>query len=739
MIPILFDSTETAFNSNGLGRLTEADSCKVTESDDLVYTLELTYPVTGKLYEQLQLGRYIFATHDNNGDPQPFQIYQITEPVAGLATIRAWHIGYMLTGIVVRPFTAGSCAEAMAKLSTESLNSNPFTFWTDKTVTGPFELKEPRNLRSILAGEKGSILDVYGKGDYKFDMFTVRLYLNRGADRGVEIRYGKNLASLDRQIDASGVYVSAVPYWSDSEGNTVYYNGVVTRTGSAPGRAIVMDLSEDFEEQPTESQLQARCQQRLDSSDAYEVRDNIKIDFVQLWQTEEYKAVANLERVSLCDTVHVIYKGIRASAKCIKVVYDTLLERYTEMELGAPRRTYSEEIKESIVAPAIAKVPDRASIQSQIDKATELIAGGFGGYIKFNYLSNGTPSEMLIMDSQTESAAVHIIRLNKNGIGFSTDGGATYRNAWTIDGNLNADFITTGQLLANIITAGILTDATGDNYWNLDSGVFNTQQGKIGDFTLSNGVLTYGDDTDDTTPYMELSPTRLVYKPAGWNARMIIDGQRLTFESYDYDATPPAWRVDAELSVGFNPDPADSSIEYPGLGLHLYDPTLANMLFPYEFNSNEVYAAEAPVGETYYYAHRAPSTYISGTLGAGGAVLYDPLGIKSGGTGARTGPEALNNLGQKHLFIAQQLSSSEPLTIQVGETSTYWSALILGLAQGSGAVIIGLRYNNGTLTARNLANNTAWNNSALSFSASGNTLTIRSSYTATSNITILAG
>lgn len=472
MIPILFNSNETAFTSNGLGRLAEAVRCEVTEERNGQFELELQYPVSGEHFDEMQPGCYILATHDNNGDPQAFQIYQIDEPLNGIATIHAWHISYLLNGIIVRPFTATSCAQAIASIPTQSINENAFSFWTDKSVSGAFSLAEPRNARSVLAGSEGSILDVYGKGEYEWDMFTVKLYLNRGADRGVQIRYGKNLASLDRQLDASGVYVSAVPYWTDTDGNTVYYNGIVTRTGSTPGRAVPMDLSEDFEEQPTPAQLQARCQAKLDSSDAYEVKDNIKIDFVQLWQTEEYKDIASLERVFLCDTVHIIYKGITATAKCIKVVYDTLLERYVSMELGSPKRTLSQEIQQSIVDPAVAQLPSKSMMQTAIDKATELISGGFGGYIKFNYLSDGTPSEMLIMNAPTESAATNIIRLNQNGLGFSTDGGTTYRNAWTIDGQLSADFITTGTLTANLIRAGILQDLQSKNYWNMQTGEF---------------------------------------------------------------------------------------------------------------------------------------------------------------------------------------------------------------------------------------------------------------------------
>lgn len=472
MTPILYASTETAFTSNGIGRLADARKCEVTEERNGQYELVLEYPVSGALMPDIVPGNYIYATHDNSGTPQAFQIYKVSEPLQGFVTVNAWHISYALNSIILKPFTAGSCAQAISKLSTESINTNPFTFWTDKAVTADFNLGVPRSVRAVLGGAEGSILDVYGKGEYEFDMFTVKLHLNRGADRGVQIRYGKNLASLDRELDASGVYVSAVPYWADMDGNTVYYDGIVTRTGSAPGRAVPMDLSGDFEDAPTSAELQQRCQAKLDASDAYEVNDNIKIDFVQLWQTEEYKSIASLERVYLCDTVHIIYtnRNIIASAKCIKVVYDSLRERYISMELGAPRTTLAQQIQEDVVSPAVAQVPSKSMMQSAIDKATELISGGFGGYIKFNYLSDGTPSEMLIMNAPTEGAATNIIRLNQNGLGFSTDSGATYRNAWTIDGNLNADFITTGTLGANIIKAGILSDAAGRNYWNMLTG-----------------------------------------------------------------------------------------------------------------------------------------------------------------------------------------------------------------------------------------------------------------------------
>ena len=502
MIPILFASSETTFTSNGIGRLADARTCEVTEERNGSYELVLEYPVTGPLMSSIVPGAYIYATHDDHKTPQAFQIYQVSAPLEGFVKVNAWHISYALNSILVKPFTAGSCTSALAAIPTNSVNTNNFTFWTDKSVTATYTLTEPKSARAILGGTENSILDVYGKGEYEFDMKTVKLYVNRGANRDVTIRYGKNLKSLDQTLDASNVFNAVLPYWTNGE-TTVYATSLVVRTGQTANRAIVLDMSSDFTEEPTLAQLTAAAQTFVDSTDNYQVKENIKIDFVQLWQTEEYKNVANLQRVYLCDTVKVYYEklGINATAKVIKVVYDTLLERYVSMELGEPRVSLAQQIQADVTDGILAEVPSRSMMQNAIDHATQLITGGSGGYIKYHYAGDGTPTEMLIMDTADESTATNIIRLNQNGIGFSNDGGSTYTSAWTIDGNFVADFITTGTLNADLMTAGRIEDSSGVNYWDLDTGDFQTQQGTIADFTIDQTSLrngTVGQGTDGT-------------------------------------------------------------------------------------------------------------------------------------------------------------------------------------------------------------------------------------------------
>lgn len=718
--PILYASNETNFTSNGIGRLADARRCEVTEERNGQYELLLEYPTNGALLSYLVAGNYILATHDNSGNPQAFQIYKVSEPLQGFVTVNAWHISYALNSIILKPFTAGSCAQAISKLSTESINTNPFTFWTDKAVTADFTLGVPRSVRAVLGGTEGSILDVYGKGEFEWDMFTVKLYLNRGADRGVQIRYGKNLTSLDRELDASGVYVSAVPYWADMDGNTVYYDGIVTRTGSTPGRAVPMDLSEDFEEQPTSAQLQARCQAKLDASDAYEVKDNIKIDFVQLWQTEEYKSIANLERVYLCDTVHIIYtkRNIIASAKCIKVVYDSLRERYISMELGAPRTTLAQQIQEDVVSPAVAQLPSKSMMMDAIDKQTRLITGAFGGHHVQIMGADGFPSEDLWMDTADINTAVNIIRINKNGVGFSTTGiDGPYRNAWTIDGQLSADFITTGNLIANIITTGLLQDATGDNYWNLDTGEFNTQQGHIGDFVIADGKLSSGTVGIDSTG-AELTNQGLSYTYKSPylsdTVRMRYDMSRLAMDA----ARGQGWKAALIILPSISADGLQTSANFiAGASQQsifmLHDPDL--YAYPFEVFKDARFL--------------------------GNVTIDNPLPISSGGTGQTSAPAALEALSDGHIFLDKEVSSGSPLTLTIGgaNTNVYWGALVTGIVQNVGAICLAVKNDNGTITARNIVNNTNWNSTTLSFSVSGNQLTISSSQSGTSHVSVFIG
>lgn len=459
MKPVLFAPTATAFTTNGLGKLSDAANCTVKETRNGAFELTLKYPIEGIHYAEIQQRSIILAKPNPVDLAQPFRVYRISKPINGLVTVYAYHISYDLTGIPVSPYSAASVQAALAGFSTNAVTANPFTFWSDMTSSGDFTVKSPASIRSLLP----TMLEVYG-GEYKYDKYTVRLYQQRGTDRGVTIRYGKNLTDLKQDENCSNVYTGVYAYYSDG-------NGIVEtspKVTPAPGtydytRVMPLDLKAEFKETPTAEALKAAAEQYMSDHNIGVPEVSLNVSFVQLEQTQEYKDLALLERVELCDTVTVIFErlGVNATAQVTSTVYNVLIDAYDSVTIGNVRKNVAMTIAEQ--AQEIAKGPDLTALQAAVIEATELITGNQGGYVVIHSSTGGkTPDEILIMDQPDIESAVQVWRWNKSGLGYSSSGyNGPYGLAMTIDGKINADFITTGGMDAARITAGILQSKDG--------------------------------------------------------------------------------------------------------------------------------------------------------------------------------------------------------------------------------------------------------------------------------------
>ena len=493
MKPVLFPSTATEFTTQGLGALSDAISCIVTEERNGLYELEMQYPQSGIHFSEIQNRCIIYAIPSPYREAQPFRVYRITRPINGIATIYAQHISYDLAGIPVNPFTAGSAAEALSGMASHAAVESPFSFWTDKSATANFSVLVPSASRSVLGGVEGSILDVYG-GEYLFDKFFVRLYNQRGNDNGVVIRYGKNLTDVEQDANISSVATGVLPYWVGAEGELVQGN-IVNVDGTFDFvRIMTIDFSSDFENQPTASELETRAMQYIKSNKIGVPSVSISVSFVQLEQTEEYKDLSLLEKCDLCDTVTVQFEalGINAKAEIVRIITDVLLERYESVEVGDIRANIAYTIADQ--QQKIEKAPTTSAMQKAINNATNWLTSA-DGYVIAVKDDNGTWKEILFLDTPSVETAKNVLRINTNGIGFSTNGvNGPYRNAWTIDGSLVADFITTGTLnaaLAKIINI----DATNINTGTLNADLIKAGNIKskngISNFDLSTGIQTY--------------------------------------------------------------------------------------------------------------------------------------------------------------------------------------------------------------------------------------------------------
>lgn len=472
MNPVLYESTESTFETNGLGVLSDTISCQVVEERNGIFEITLEYPLTGIHYQEIKQRRIIFVKPNPYEDPQPFRIYRITKPLSGKITVYAQHISYDLSGVPVSPFSSSSVTGALSGLKTNAAVTNPFSFWTDKTSTGDFAVTAPTSTRTLLGGSDGSILDVFG-GEYKFDRWTVRLYNNRGKNSGVSIRYGKNLMDLQQDENISNVVTGIYPYWLSSEGELTELPEKIV---NAPGtydftRISAIDFSGDFEEAPTEEQLRDRANDYISSNNVGVPTVSITVEFQPLEQTEEYKDIALLERVNLCDTVNVEYSelGVSATAKCVKTTYDALKDKYISIELGDAKTNIADTIIQQ--QQEINEKPSVSFLEQAVINATNWITGNKGGYVIFQRNADGQPYEILIMDTPDINTATKVWRWNNGGLGYSSNGyEGPFATAITQDGAIVANFITTGTLQANLIKSGIIQSRDGRAYFNLDTG-----------------------------------------------------------------------------------------------------------------------------------------------------------------------------------------------------------------------------------------------------------------------------
>lgn len=518
MYPILFNSTATSFNTNGIGRLSEAKSCKVIEERNGAYELEMEYPITGAHFSDLVNDNIIYAKPFQNGTLQAFRIYKVVKKAKDLANVYARHITYQLSFIPVHPsFTATSASAALAGLKSRASESCSYNFSTTVTSAGTFVLNKPDSLRALLGGQEGSILDTF-HGEYEWNNYNVILHNNRGSNKGVTITYGKNLIDLSQEENIENTITGIYPFWQtdgnqSTDGHTVYsettaewnsqsdltpregdvyiytdYGSVTNPDGTityTPGykigdgetllseleflsnederllnvtsyieldekivyssnagnfpykRSIVKDFTSVFDNIPSQQQLREYTQQYITENKIGIPAVSLTVKFINLFETPGYKDVAALQTVNLCDTVTVVFPklGITSEAKVNKTDYDVLRERYNEIEIGDPKESFSSTISDQM--KQVSYLPSQESMKNMIDRATGVLNSGMRGHIVLNRNAEGWANEILALDNENIESAANVLRINMNGIGFSSTGYVgPYYQSWTNDGHL---------------------------------------------------------------------------------------------------------------------------------------------------------------------------------------------------------------------------------------------------------------------------------------------------------------
>ena len=373
MFPILYGANEQNFTSNGLGRLADAISCIVEEERNGIYELTMEYPVGGRHFGQLMMSNIIYCRANQQLKKQAFRIYEVTDAIDGVTTVRAQHISYQLTAIPVEPFVADNPTDVVSLLSMRSVVPNPFTFDTD-VEEGEFNTEVVDSCRAIIGGIDENLLARWG-AEVEWDMYDVHIWQERGQNRGKVVRYGKNITDITQEQSIEDTYTGIYPYYS-SDGDYVDLTEKVLLAPTAAlypyPRIMPVDFTPSFASTPDEAALRAKAEEYLAASSIGLPRVSIDVSYVDDTDISI--------PIYLCDTVKVIFEplGISTMAKVSRLSWNVLLDRYESATIGMEFEDVAaqiEQVSKSSETKAVKQAEKKireseAQTQQKIDQIT---------------------------------------------------------------------------------------------------------------------------------------------------------------------------------------------------------------------------------------------------------------------------------------------------------------------------------------------------------------------------------
>lgn len=512
---VIFSANEETndYTTQGEGLLNDITFGKVTGGLTDATSLNMQYPINGVNAELIEENKIIMTKINEFQDNQRMRITSVKKSLNGrMYDIKAEPIfndirRYFVPEagnkeLVTNPQGAWNTLKAAAIPPVPSR----FSYISDLTSEGRFFVQSV-NVLEALGGTDGSLLDTFG-GEYIRDNNTLHAYKQFGDKNVTYLTYGKNIEGLDMEVNIENIVIGIFPFVSRTVGGqetliTLDEKILKYDTGDTfpNGRIEPVDFSDKFEDDvtPTQDQIRALATTYMNqviNSDKSKPLINVKVDFLELSHYSEYYDFQQLVRVGLGDVVNIYYPpmNVDVESRVIKYEYDMVKGQYSKLELGKVKANFYTKLQDNIkdVEDQINSDIDFSGIYNDIDQAiqdaSDKITGNQGGNV---VLSPSTmPEEILIMDTADKATAKDVLRLNKSGIGFSRDGyNGTYKTAWTIGGQFNADFITAGTLKA-INIQGV----------NISGSVFESA-GSDFSIKIDNGTISFIKRSDNTTAF----------------------------------------------------------------------------------------------------------------------------------------------------------------------------------------------------------------------------------------------
>lgn len=449
MMISIYEKSTTSFLNNGLGVLRDFYSNpQITEELNGSFYLEFEYAKDGWLSEYLVEENIIKA----NG--QPFRICNTNKTLKYIKVL-AKHICFdlnknFLEDVYPQELSGNS---AINWLLDHTQYEHNFTGYSDIATTGTVRYVR-KNLFEAFISADNSLINVWG-GEFSYDNFEVSLLAHRGEDRGLTVRYGKNLNGVECNVDFSTVATRIMPIGANGllltekyidSSLIANYQTPIVKTVEFSDIGVTEDIDEATAMQMLRDEVAKLYTAGIDLPTT-----SVKVDFIELSKVKEYENYSNLETVYLGDTIHFVIEPLNLdlTTRVVSITYDCLLERNVKLELGTITPNFINQQTKTLseLKSKVDSVSPTTILAQAQANATLLLRQPFSGYTYFDDGGN-----FYIMDTTSIATAQSIWKFGLGGIGYSATGiNGTFTIAITQDGQIVADFITTGVLKTSII------------------------------------------------------------------------------------------------------------------------------------------------------------------------------------------------------------------------------------------------------------------------------------------------
>ena len=367
MLPLLYKTTDAIPSRNSMqfiGRLTKVAKCQVSQIINGNYELSAVIAPTDELAGEIKNQRFIKAKPNFTDNPQYFEIYNQSIAENGQLTIKARHIKHCCYNNFLRLDVSNGAQsdtpqghwDFLTDPNNELLSfTNNFSFSSNITAQVPMEIGYTK---SDTLGMFLEELAANSGGEYRYDNFNISLLTRLGARKNYALRWGKNIGSPTLTLSGATVYTHVVAYADFtakySQGGTDYEYPVQICSDPQPIPNAVSDLhkiymydaTNTFEnttfDPTTVGPIYEAYRNRLNWV-AYNFIRSAAIKDIQTSEDANLKvtirqALDEMKELAIGDTVNIILRGGQTvEARITKTVFDSLAERWENLEIGQQR------------------------------------------------------------------------------------------------------------------------------------------------------------------------------------------------------------------------------------------------------------------------------------------------------------------------------------------------------------------------------------------------------------------